>query len=115
MYAKWRAFTIRFEGKLKFSESTRPAPMKIEISQDVVWRELGGEVGMLDLASQHYFGLTGTGSEMWQLIATLGSSDSVIDCMLAKYDVDPANLKADFEKLVNELAAKGMLRVSRGD
>jgi Coenzyme PQQ synthesis protein D (PqqD) len=87
--------------------------MKIEISEDVVWREFGGEVLMLDLASQHYFGLTGSGSEMWQLIAQHGSSDSVIDCMLAKYDVEPASLKADFEKLVDELTAKGMLRVSR--
>lgn len=90
------------------------ALMKIEISEDVVWREFGGEVVMLDLASQHYFGLTGTGSEMWQLIAQHGSADSVIDSMLAKYDVDPANLRADFEKLVDELAAKGMLRVTRG-
>ena len=89
--------------------------MKIEISKDVIWRELGGEVVMLDLASQHYFGLTGSGSEMWQLIAQHGSADSVIDCMLAKYDVDPANLRADFEKLVDQLAAKGMLRVTRSD
>jgi hypothetical protein len=91
------------------------ASMKIEISKDVIWRELGGEVVMLDLASQHYFGLTGSGSEMWQLIAQHGSADSVIDCMLAKYDVDPANLRADFEKLVDQLAAKGMLRVTRSD
>ena len=89
--------------------------MKIEISKDVIWRELGGEVVMLDLANQQYFGLTGTGSEMWQLIVEHGSADSVIDRMLTKYDVDPANLRADFDKLVNELAAKGMLRVSRGD
>ncbi len=91
------------------------ASMKIEISKDVIWRELGGEVVMLDLASQHYFGLTGSGSEMWQLIAQHGSAGSVIECMLAKYDVDPANLRADFEKLVDELAAKGMLRVTRSD
>jgi hypothetical protein len=89
--------------------------MKIEISEDVVWREFGGEVLMLDLASQHYFGLTGTGSEMWRLIAEHGLSDRVIDSLLARYDVEPASLRADFEKLVDELAAKGMLRVSRGD
>ncbi|MFZ2063751.1 MAG: PqqD family protein [Candidatus Binatus sp.] len=89
--------------------------MKIEISKDVIWRELSGEVVMLDLASQQYFGLTGTGSEMWQLIVEHGSSNSVIDRMLARYDVDPARLRADFDQLVNQLAAKGMLRISRGD
>jgi hypothetical protein len=89
--------------------------MKIEISDEVVWREFEGEVVILDLASQHYFGLAGAGNDMWQLIAEHGSSDKVIEQLLAKYDVDPANLKTDFEKLVNELAAKGMVRVSSAD
>ncbi|HUY19304.1 MAG TPA: PqqD family protein [Candidatus Binataceae bacterium] len=89
--------------------------MKIEISDEVVWREFEGEVVILDLASQHYFGLTGAGNDMWQLIAEHGSSDKVIEQLLTRYDVDPANLKADFEKLVNELAAKGMVRVSSAD
>ena len=51
--------------------------MKIEVSKDVIWRELGGEIVMLDLANQRYFGLSGAGSEMWQLIVEHGSSDSV--------------------------------------
>jgi hypothetical protein len=95
--------------------SAKGARMKIEISDDVVWRELGGEVVILDLATQHYFGLTGSGSDMWLLIAEHGSSDSVIDRLATSYSVEPANLRADFEKLVNELVAKGMLRVSNGD
>ena len=86
--------------------------MKIEISDSVVWREFGGEVVILDLESQHYFGLTGSGNDMWQLIAEHGSSDQVIEKLLARYDVDPASLRADFEKLVSELAARGMVRVS---
>ncbi len=86
--------------------------MKIEISEDVVWREFDGEAVILDLASQHYFGLTGSGNYMWQLIAEHGSSDAIIERLLARYDVDPANLRVDFEKFVHELAAKGMVRVS---
>jgi Coenzyme PQQ synthesis protein D (PqqD) len=89
--------------------------MKIEISEEVVWREFGGEIVILDLASQHYFGLTGSGNDMWQLIAEHGSSDKVIEQLLAKYDVDPANLKADFQTLVDELVAKGMLRILSAD
>jgi hypothetical protein len=87
--------------------------MKIEISDDVVWRDLGGEVVILDLATQHYFGLTGAGNEMWQLIAEHGSSDKIIDDLVARYDdVDPGKLQTDFEKLVRELADKGMVRIS---
>jgi hypothetical protein len=89
--------------------------MKIEISDNVVWREFAGEVVILDLESQHYFGLTGSGNDMWQLIAEHGSSDQVLEHLSAKYDVDPTNLKSDFERLVNELAAKGMVRLSPAD
>jgi len=87
--------------------------MKIEISEDVVWRDLEGEVVILDLATQHYFGLTGAGNEMWHLIAEHGSSDKIIDDLVARYeDVDPRKLERDFEKLVRELAGKGMLKIS---
>lgn len=87
--------------------------MKIEISEDVVWRDLGGEVVILDLATQHYFGLTGAGNEMWQLIAEHGSSARIIDDLVARYDdVDPGKVQSDFEKLVRELADRGMVRLS---
>jgi hypothetical protein len=87
--------------------------MKIEISEDVVWRDLGGEVVILDLVTQHYFGLTGAGNEMWHLIAERGSSARIIDDLVARYDdVDPGKLQGDFEKLVRELADKGMVRLS---
>jgi hypothetical protein len=89
--------------------------MKIEISEDVVWREFDGEAVILDLASQHYFGLTGSGNYMWQLIADHRSSDAIIERLLAKYDVDPAHLRIDFEKFVQELTTKGLVRVSPGD
>jgi hypothetical protein len=89
--------------------------MKIEISEDVVWREFDGEVVILDLNSQHYFGLTGSGNDMWRLIAEHGSSEKIIESLLDKYDVEPASLTADFEKFVNELAGKGMLRVSTAE
>lgn len=90
--------------------------MKIEISEDVVWRELGGEVVILDLATNHYFGLTGSGNDIWRLIAEYGSTDKALSELNDAYDgVDPEKLREDFEKFVNELSQKGMLRVSAAE
>jgi hypothetical protein len=50
---------------------------------------------------------------MWQLIAEHGSSDKIIDDLAARYDdVERGKLQGDFEKLVRELADKGMVRIS---
>jgi hypothetical protein len=87
--------------------------MKIEIADDVVWRDLGGEIVILYLATQHYFGLTGAGNDMWRLIAEHGSSDKIINDLIDSYDnVDAGRLRIEFEKLVRELAEKGMVRIS---
>lgn len=80
-----------------------------------MWREFGGEVVILELESQHYFGLTGSGNDIWQMIAEYGSSDEIIERLRAKYDVDPENLRADFENFVQELTTKGMVRVLATD
>jgi hypothetical protein len=90
--------------------------MKIEIADDVVWRDLGGEIVILNLATQHYFGLTGAGNDMWRLIAEHGSSDKIIDDLTDSYDnVDAGKLRGEFEELVRELAEKGMVRISSDD
>ena len=87
--------------------------MKIEIADDVVWRDLGGEIVILNLATQHYFGLTGAGNDIWRLIAEHGSSDKIIDDLADSYDnVDARRLRGEFENLVRELAEKGMVRIS---
>ena len=87
--------------------------MKIAISEDVIWRELGGEIVVLDLATNHYFGFSGAGSDIWRLIAEHGASDRVLEELKALYnDADPAVLRNDFDKMVSDLTTKGMLIVT---
>ena len=42
--------------------------MRIEISEDVLFQEVGGETVLLDLASEQYFGLDAVGTRIWQLL-----------------------------------------------
>jgi Coenzyme PQQ synthesis protein D (PqqD) len=87
--------------------------MKIQLGDDVVWRDLVDDVVILDLATGTYFGLEGVGNDMWRLIAKHGSSDKVLEVLRDEYDVEPDTLERDFQGLVEELAARGLVKIER--
>jgi hypothetical protein len=83
----------------------------VAIAPDVICREVGGELVMLNLESGTYFGLDPVGTRMWQLIETHGALEKVFDAMCGEYDVTPDTLERDRLGLVNQLCARGLARV----
>jgi hypothetical protein len=85
--------------------------MKLKVSDDVVFRILGDEAVILNLASGVYFGLDTVGTRMWQLMSEHGSTDKVIAAMLDEYQVEEEKLRSDLDKLIEQLSEKGLVRV----
>jgi len=85
--------------------------MKLKVSDDVVFRILGNEAVILNLASGVYFGLDTVGTRMWQLMSEHGSTDNVIAAMLGEYEVEEGQLRSDLDKLIEQLNEKGLVRV----
>ncbi len=86
--------------------------MKIKISNDVVFRILGGEAVLLNLASGTYFGLDQVGTRMWQLMSEHGSSEKVIELMLKEYEVEKTVLQSDLDKLIKDLFRHGLVNIN---
>jgi hypothetical protein len=86
--------------------------MRVEIPEDVVWRDLDDEVVILDVVSNQYFGLSGAGSTMWRLLAEHRSVDEAVAQLQAEYDADAAKIRADLETLINDLEGRGLLKIS---
>jgi predicted RND superfamily exporter protein len=84
--------------------------MKIKIPDDVMFRVLGDEAVLLNLATGTYFGLDDVGTRMWQLISEHGSMDKVIEIMLDEYEVEERQLRDDLAKLINQLSEKGLVK-----
>ena len=84
--------------------------MNIRIPDDVVFRVLGDEAVILNLASGVYFGLDTVGARMWQLMSEHGSTDKVIAAMLDEYEVEERQLCSDLAKLIEQLSEKGLVR-----
>ena len=85
---------------------------KVEISSEVLCQEVSGEMVLLDLNSEAYFGLDATGTRIWQLISETGDLQSAFDNMLAEYDVEEDQLHREFTDLVAQLADEGLVSIN---
>jgi coenzyme PQQ synthesis protein D (PqqD) len=87
---------------------------RVEIGPSVIYRDVSGEVVLLNLQSGVYYGLDPVGSRMWQLLMEQRPLDDVCSVMLEEYDVTVDVLRADLSRLVDELASKGLVTVLPG-
>ncbi len=85
---------------------------QIEIAPDVLVQELSGELVLLNLATEEYFGLDDVGNAMWSALKETGSVQSAYDRLLEQYDVDPEVLKQDFLSLIEQFIEHDLVKVS---
>lgn len=83
----------------------------LTINPDVTFRELDGEIVILNLETGIYFGLDAVGARTWKLIEDHGSLGVVFEALRSEYDAVPSLLERDLLELVHQLCAKGLTRV----
>ena len=85
--------------------------VRVQISPDALFQEIGGEGVILDLASSTYFGLDEVGVRLWQLLQENDELQPAIATLLTEYDVKPEQLETDLDRLIEELLDAGLVRV----
>jgi hypothetical protein len=83
----------------------------VRIPPRISFRRVRDEMALLNLDTGVYFGLDEVGARMWELVAEHQRLQLVAEQMEGEYDVDPARLRQDLLRLVDELIAKGLLEV----
>jgi len=84
-------------------------PDSIEIRDDVVYREIDGEVVALSIATGAYVSLDAVGSDIWRLIERFGSIDKITAALLEAYDLDADACRAEVAGYIASLEARGFL------
>ena len=84
---------------------------KVQISPEVLFQEVAGEIVLLDLESENYFGLDAVGARIWSLLQTGSKVGEVVDVLLQEFDVDRDTLETDVADLVERLAEAGLIRL----
>jgi len=85
------------------------------IPDDVVSRELDGELVVTSLSMGGFLRLDEVGRKIWTLLEAGKDLQGVIESLLQEFDVDAAECRADVEAFFEDLADRGLLNWRRGE
>ncbi len=88
---------------------------KIRVHPDVVWRDVDGEIVLLNVVTGQYFGLDEVGSRVWGLLQQDGdagaSMETLRDRVVAEFDVDATVALSDLAALMQQLLDQQLITV----
>ena len=85
---------------------------KVDFSDRLFIQEVDGEMVLLDMESESYFGLDATASDIWRLLQEGKTLDETVAALLEIYDVDAETLRKDLNSFVSELLNQGLATLS---
>ena len=84
---------------------------KVVPSKNVLTQEVSGEMVLMDLSSEQYFGLDAVGTRVWNLLDQGASPADLLSILLREYEVEQQQLESDIEELLGQLLEAGLVRV----
>lgn len=84
---------------------------KITFAETVFAQEVDGEMVLLDMESENYFGLDEVGTAIWQAMQEYGTLQEVLNALLEQYDVEAEVLENDLSSFVDKLLESGLIEV----
>jgi hypothetical protein len=83
--------------------------MGYRVPDHIHFRNLHGEIVLLDIRTNAYLGLNNTGAVIWEAIVDGGTATEAADRLVARFDITPKEARSDAEALINLLLTKGLL------
>jgi hypothetical protein len=68
---------------------------RLRVPDNVLAQTVGDESVLLNLDTEHYYGLDPVGTDMWQALVAAGSLGGAFDELEAHYEVAPEILRQD--------------------
>ena len=78
-------------------------------SDNVLAREVDGEIVILDLRRQHYIGGNPSVTVMWPLLEQGATREQLLDALLTKFEVTRRRADADLSAFLTSLEEFGLL------
>ena len=83
----------------------------VSAAKDQVSCDLAGEAVILNMNSGIYYGLNAVGARVWGLIQEPMTVSSVLDTLLAEYDVETDRCESDLFLLLDDLATRELIEI----
>ena len=84
---------------------------RVTFADTVFAQEVDGEMVLLDMNSENYFGLDAVGTDIWQAMQEKGTLQEVLEALLEQYEVEEDVLKKDLLNFVDKLQESGLVEV----
>jgi len=78
-------------------------------SDDIVFRDLGGDIVILNLVSGQHLGLSPVASRIWQLMEQRLRLADILERLIQEYDAAPEELERDLMSLASDLMERGLV------
>ena len=79
-------------------------------SSRVLSQEVHGELVLLDLDGEQYFGLNEVGRVIWDELTSGQRLGAILDALVKRFDVHPDRAEQDLEDLLGQLLAHDLIR-----
>ena len=86
---------------------------KVTFADTVFAQEVDGEMVLLDMNSESYFGLDEVGTAIWQAIEEKRVLKDVLERLMEVYDVEEKVLKKDLFAFLEKLQESGLVEVEK--
>ena len=84
---------------------------RVSAREGVLVRELQGELVLLNLDSEAYFGLDEMGTRMWAVLTQSPTVGAVFDTLAGEYEVEPRQLEEDLGRFIEGLQEAGLIEL----
>jgi hypothetical protein len=89
---------------------TYPPEEKLQLKvEDVVWREVGDELVVLELSTSTYLTLNGTAKQLWEGLAGGSTLDMLVSMLADRYTISVQQARSDTESFLSALAERELL------
>ncbi|MEF3279871.1 MAG: PqqD family protein [Elusimicrobiota bacterium] len=81
----------------------------MKISGNIVWREIDGEIFIIDSINERIHELNETASLIFRLINKNKKIPEIVDIILDKYEIDRKTCENDLKYLLSEFIKRGII------
>jgi hypothetical protein len=85
--------------------------MRVSLPSRVVTRPLDGELVLLNIDTEIYFGLDEVGARMWDALASSPTVEDAVARLAPDYDVEEEVLRKDLQHLIDQLLEHGLIEL----
>ena len=81
----------------------------MRLVDDIDWREIDGEVVVLDRREGRYLAINPSGAVLWPALVEGASEDALVERLAERYRLERDRARADVRAFLDWLRARGLL------